>query len=268
MMQRGFTLLEMMLATVVGAMVVLAAIGTLGLVNRTEERLAQGYDDVVELARVQNTLRRGMQSLVAANPAAQAAAAQGAGGQATGAQAADDDDDAAPPPAPGAPDDDDDEDDEGEDDDNAGGAARDDDEPPPPPRPMLDIGPLDPGTEDDVHVGDADWRLEATLSGPPIGPVDPAAGEVRGAFDFFQRGPRDWVVTWTSLEPAEEPIILAEDLEYAMVAVLTRETFWTDRLEAREMEDFPRSIRVVLMTRSGRTADWLLEPGVTYGSSR
>ncbi len=259
MRRGGFTLLEMMLATVVGAVVILAAVGTLGLVQRTEQRLSEGYDDVVELARVQGTLRRAMQSFVAANPAGQTGV--GAGADQDDDADADDDDDDDDPADDDAPLDDQDDDDEDERAGADGGA-------PSGPRPMLDIGPLDPETDEDVHVGDAEWRLEATFSGAPLGPVDPASGEVRGAFELIRREPGDWIIVWTSLEPAEEPVILAEGLEYAMLAALTRDNLWTDRLEARSMEDFPRAIRVAIMTRSGRTADWLLEPGVTLGTRR
>lgn len=60
----AFTLLETVLATVIGAMVVIACMGMFAAVARTETALATRANEVTELAMTQRTLRRALLTMV------------------------------------------------------------------------------------------------------------------------------------------------------------------------------------------------------------
>ncbi len=60
----AFTLLETVLATVIGAMVVIACMGMFAAVARTETALANRANEVTELAMTQRTLRRALLTMV------------------------------------------------------------------------------------------------------------------------------------------------------------------------------------------------------------
>jgi type II secretory pathway pseudopilin PulG len=62
--RRGFTLLETALATVIGAMIVLACVGLFTAVNRAETALSRRASEVTEFAMTQRTIRRALLTLV------------------------------------------------------------------------------------------------------------------------------------------------------------------------------------------------------------
>lgn len=70
MRARGFTLLEIMLAALIGAMVVTASIGVFNVLGDTDRRMGSRYAQSVELARLHLIMQRAMRTLLLAPDAA------------------------------------------------------------------------------------------------------------------------------------------------------------------------------------------------------
>ncbi|TVQ33138.1 MAG: hypothetical protein EA376_03530 [Phycisphaeraceae bacterium] len=257
MTRPAFTIIELALATVLGLFVLLACFSLFAMIDRSERALATRFEDVQDMALCHATLRRAMQSLVAAP--------EGAGGPRTRGRQTDQN---------GEPDGDENGE-TGVDNESAlesgeRGLTFTDDEPRRRGRVQhFSIYPLDPAdAEAGVDVGDAPWRLEMVLADHPLTFLQTGHGPIRGAFDFLPVGPDEWILQWTPLIPAGEPYVLAENLSLALVAVLPRDSSeFVGYLDARERREFPRAVRVILWSHGGARTDWLFEPGVTTGET-
>src|SRR5690606_7998525 len=63
--RRGFTALELMMATAIGAVVLLAALGVFGMMERMDRFHAQRFRESSDLVFAHTVLERAMQTLVA-----------------------------------------------------------------------------------------------------------------------------------------------------------------------------------------------------------
>ncbi len=276
MTRRGFTLLEVALAALLGSFILAAALGMFGLMERQDVRVGRNYDDTAELARCHQTLRRAMQTLVAAPGSATTSATSGAPEEPEStpapAEADQEQDQGEESETRNGEDNDEGEGEENEGDRRATRGQRVADSPRLPHFLMRAYSDEDEAAA--IEVGEASWRLEVVLTTPPIAMKDPPDGYVRGAFDIMRVpsawGPDydTWSLQWTPIDPPGEPVVLARDLTLALMAALPREgDQFTARLTARDLKEFPRAVRMILWTAGGRKTDWLFEPGVTSPDS-
>ncbi|MEC9373321.1 MAG: prepilin-type N-terminal cleavage/methylation domain-containing protein [Planctomycetota bacterium] len=277
-MRHGFTLLEVMLATLLSSLVLAAALGLFQTIQETDERLATRYESVAEMSKVHAVLRRAMQSLVAAPE--QDAEAEGfieddrAANALADGQASQRTNEGIQEGLEEERDRERGRDNEEEDEDPTGigirrGAAsehatfRG--------RNRFDLGALE-ASDDKVDIdrdleiapdGTEPWRLEVVLTQSPFMDEAGRGGPVRGAFDrVYSRGA--WRFQWTPLDPPGDPRILAEDLVAVWWAVLLKQG-WVDAHVANLDEEYPRAVRLVLWSRSGVRNDWMFEPATIIG---
>jgi hypothetical protein len=228
-------MLEMMLATALSSMVLIAAFGLFTFMRVADDRLSDRFESIAEHSRAHSVLRRAMRSVVVAPEPADIEAELRRRLR---------------------------EQNEGE-----GGANISVDRLSPEQRdallgpPRFSLGPLqtDPGREPDPS---GPWRLELTLTSSPI-LSETGAGPVRGAFDKVAAA-EGWRLQWTPIEPEGDPTILATDLRDVFWAVLVREGY-VDNYNARFQREMPRAVRVVLFTNDGQVTDWMFEPGAVIG---
>lgn len=244
MTRRAFTMLELMLALALGAMVLTAALSVFTLASNFDAQLASRAEGVSALANSQGALRRAAQSLVAypqspdqpGSAQRSSAAAERFGDESIAEQ--------------------------------RGFVNRAED--PRPPR--LSLGPI-PGTARDGL--EPVRRLELSLTGQPFASLEHTGRPIRGAFDLVPGysdgaipgttpGQKVWALLWTPIDPPGEPTILIDDLILAEFACLDGAGFHAE-YEAREPREFPWAIRAVLWTAGGARADWMLEPGIRIG---
>ena len=293
---RGFTLVETILAATLGSMVLLATVSVFMLAARTERSLAERFEQTEQMARLQFTLRRAMQTLVMKE-------------NATGVAAGSGEDQADPTERPRillVP-------------DEIVGA-------------MLERGGRAPGGAASVQrleVVLASAPLPNALLGPAAGWASPSSidaldfsladlegentGGVRGVFELRPDGQRErlmrrvgmdrpdwrvpeenepnvgWTLWWRPLSPEEiehlraggawlgdEVETEAGQLRLAGAAPLLsgitelRWQFFDDRqmhetYSGLEMNDLPAYVTLELRTREGLYANWMLEMGWTVG---
>jgi prepilin-type N-terminal cleavage/methylation domain-containing protein len=65
---RGFTVVELMIALALSAVILAAAAGVFSIVGATDQRLRRTFDEISELSIAQRVIRRATSSLVAAKP--------------------------------------------------------------------------------------------------------------------------------------------------------------------------------------------------------
>jgi len=231
--RRAFTLLEMVLATALSSMVMIAAFGMFGFIRLTDQRLSERFEAVAEDARAHATLRRAMRSIVAAPEPADLEAElrrrqreQAARGDEVGVSRLTDE---ARARLLGTP--------------------------------RFSLGPLDPEQDEDDSSGP--WRLGLTLTSSPILAESEGGGLVRGAFDKV-RTTSGWRLQWTPIDPPGDPTVLADDLRDVFWASLVLEGY-VDRYDAHFLREMPRAVRIVLFGNDGRVTDWMFEPGVVVG---
>ncbi len=267
---RGFTILELMLALALSGIVILAATSLFWLVYRADAGLSIRFDEQIQLASAQRTLRRAMGSFVASRP---------------------EDPPATPTPA------------------DAGDTPPPEVDPSRPASRLTpqeraarerlatlvtqmggDEALLNSvlGQEEFEHAnfelyfvvspeGRTLPRLELTLMRQPVKPPSTSASSdeparvvvtgdrIRGSFDLIEEGPT-MTLFWRPIEPAGEPTPLVENLVWAEWWALPRRRYgteWVDVYAAYIEERFPVAVRLALWTDSGMHTDWLFETAVT-----
>lgn len=240
MSRRGFTLLELLLALVIGAVVTGGGFSLVMLIQKTDEGFMERLETTSRLAFVQRTVARSLQSIVVAPAGFDAQAASDAAARtaraATRRLDAPDQpeeepiDPVEPPPVPPAP-------------------------------PRFRLGPVvaPDGTPDRRAKGVR--RLELLLARAPVG--DRAAGPVRGALDLVETPNREgmrWRLQWTPIAPAGKPTILLEHLVLAEWSV-TDSHGQFDTFEAYEQNELPWAVRTIFWTEAGTKVDWMFDLG-------
>ncbi len=233
MTRRGFTMLEMSLAMVIGSMLVITCFGLMRMIEDSEQYLARSFDDVSDFSRCHRTIGRAMQSLVAAPIQLDDGPTGDADDALSGARA--------------------DFRERGGNSTSRRGSSENG-----PPR--FRMGPID---EEDLENFEAPWRIELVLTKAPFQYAVETDRPVRGAFDKIADG-RDWTLQWTPIDPPGDPVVLAEGLAQVWFSAI-QGTGPEAVLEARQSNEFPRAVRVVIFARSGAAVDWLFEPGITTG---
>lgn len=283
MNRRAFTLIEVMLALILAGIVVTAAMGVLGMLTSRDARLDEQLDRAVEASVAQTIIRRAMGTLASAaaiDPTDEELAPEQGG---TETQAGDPDApiddlesalDTAEPAEPV------DEDSAlsntmeamlSGDEDAMAAALR--DEPP-----YFEI--YYDTERDDGLQGAPTLSLVLQESPAPPSPTSAAgrgelttldlalaAGPVRGVFDLvlLQDGP---ALTWIPLEaPAgyDEMEVLIRGVTFLAWTALPpgrSDGGWQDVYAAYLKDDFPRAVRLEVLTEDGRFYDWLFETTV------
>lgn len=270
MRRRGFTALEVLIASAVSVVVVVAALGLLGFVNRMSRLSEERYEDVSELGILHETIRRAMQTLVAEPPPDQA------GGAGAGADEPPPGDQDQQQPAEGEQD---------EADPQSAAADRDKAD-----RSGVSKQVRRNPFSGSVGLGGPRFLLEPMIPGR-IGPDDPRRLEVvlleqpapgpiaisptvRGVFDLVPQVD-GLALRWRSLNPPGEPIILATRIRDLRWTALAREfsedrfkagsSAWRTDLQASIPKEYPKAVRLELVTMNNTRVDWLFEPAVTTG---
>jgi prepilin-type N-terminal cleavage/methylation domain-containing protein len=255
--RRGFTVMELVLALVLAAIVALAGMGVLGMMSTADGRLSKGFDDASDLAAAQVLLRRSTSLLLAAaplkrNPTAPAPTSpapdesEGESAEGDGADDADTQDEAD---SKGSL-------------DQAGEAEADQE-------PHFD---LYYSNESGSPSQGALQSLEVVLIESPFGPQDAANSReglerylpVRGVFEAVSQGD-ELSLVWTPIDPPGPSHTIIRRLVAFEWWVLPRHKNgrdWTDIAAASLDEDYPVALRLLLWTAQGTHADWLFDLSV------
>lgn len=244
-MRRGFTLLEVVVASMLGSIVLLGAIGVMGFMRDSDRRLSERFTDTADLAIVHAAVRRAMQTMVAAptppnihQSNAAASVNETADQRAQRLR------------------------------EEAMRLGRDTEEKKKRPRFIL---------ESQVRGNsgpDAPRRLEVVLLDQPTPDPSPTAATIRGAFEVAPEVD-GLALMWVPIKPPGRPVKLAGGIETITWEALAREQTdnrfarksgaWKDSFAALYTGDFPKAIRLGLVTRRGASVEWLFEPAVTTG---
>lgn len=262
MNRHAFTLLELLLAMVIGTLVLTGGYALLGSIGRMDAGFSTRLDTTMRLAFVQRTIARATHSVVAAPSGfdPQVAALNAAEEQAQlelfdSAQdreeffellreqnIADEDVENNDPtrPVPAAP-------------------AR------------VRMGHLSEDEEWEYRgdaAGEGVRRLELLVSRAPFG--DQTRGRpVRGAFDLVpvpSRAEERWRLQWTPIAPEGKPTILLDELTLAEWSITDSEGAF-DEFAAYEATDLPWALRVTFWTASGEKVDWMFAFGAASTTS-
>lgn len=254
--RHGFTALELTLAVSLSSVVLLAAIGTLGYLQRADRNLGVRFEERSDLAMVHATVRRAMQSLVAKPEPPPSTSA-------TPVNAAPSDEPEAfsdPEEALKQKD---------VDEFNAflkssrGEVERVE-------RDRFILESLVAGRTDDS----APRRLELVLLRPPITGEAPTTPTVRGAFEV--RPELDgYGLYWIPIIPAGAPVRLMGGIESIGWRALARDQAenrfeaksgaWRTMMKSRTPGQFPKAVQLTLRTIEGVEADWIFEPAISMG---
>lgn len=233
MRARGFTLLEVTLASAIASVIVLTTFGLMRYIERMDGALAARYDDIAELGRARKVLRRAMGSLAGApdpeeNDAGATAqsdlARQRFGDRPLAEQMFGD----------------------GE-------------------TPTFELG----YTVKTRRGDNAPRKIEVRVRLSPVAAGASDRSVIHGAFElvtyrlepYYSRlGKLSWALLWTPVDPPGGPVVLADALQFAAWKALDDDMKWQDEYEARSVSDFPRAVHVEFKTWSGARADWLFEP--------
>lgn len=263
--RRGFTLIEVMLAAMIGALLVSACVAMFGAAQKSDRKLAGRFGQGAELGRLQTTVRKALGSLVMSmeSPPTRTddAGTSGTGGSTGGAGAAAGADGSAAGESAGAP------------------------------RFLLE-----PDAYLNVGAGSVQ-RLEVVLMQSPL-PVPPGAVElglvsgqaaaVRGVFELRPDGPNvkpvpgtertGWTLWWKPLppvttesaegdvaepraiDPSETPgaVPLATGLVKAEWKAF-KQRQWAAGIAATNMVELPAYVTLAVETTAGLKADWMFE---------
>lgn len=247
--RRAFTVLEVVIASALGSIVLFAALGVMAFMRGADERLTRRYDDVSELSILHGTIRRAMQTLVAAPPPPEGSQEQ--------------------PPASLE------EQEEREarrkaNEESARAFAGTNWREKPKARPRFLLEPQIAGQSGDT----APRRLEVVLLDRPAPGPAPNSPSLRGAFELLPDAD-GLALVWRPIEPAGTPVILARGIADLRWRGLAREQVenryasksgaWRDRFAAVIPKEFPKAVRLEITTTRGTQVDWLFEPAITTG---
>lgn len=275
----GFTVLELLLALALGLVVSTTALSLFWLVSSSDERLDSRFDEAIDLAFAQETLRRAMGQLVAAKPV---------------------DPDATPLAAEPEEDDDDAEGEEGEG-DGPEAELEIEEEDLPEDEANAELHAIitemtgDPALANqllgvvtgidrphfEIYFDSLGERgvlpvLEVVLMQSPVPPLALREGEqrsavsaatlnaVRGVFEAVDLGDR-MLLQWTPVDPPGPPTALMDNIIAIEWWALPRARHggeWVQLHAAYLQEDYPVAVRLVLWLRSGAHVDWLFETTV------
>lgn len=261
---RGFTLLEMLLAVTLSSLVVLATMSMLMMIYRSEKRLGSVATDNEDLAITQEIIRRAMQSLIAAPPLSDEQMDElfpDANGESLEEESI---------PA-----------------DVATGLIENEEEAGNAPDPLL--AEVDTRPRFDLHFVPSEAgmipRLEiVTFTSPapsstinaeedPLGALvvllqDTSA--VRGAFELVQMSDGTWSLQWVPLEPWGYPTLLIKDVQYIEWEALQRRSQggeWQSVFSSYLDVQYPEAVRLILWTSNGSQIDWLFKVEVIPGEA-
>lgn len=246
---RAFTVLEVVIASALASIVLFAALGVMSFMRRADERLSRRFEDVSELSILHGTIRRAMQTLVAATPPPE------------GSQ--------EPPPAT---------EEEAEEREArrlaneeaqrqvAGSNWKEKEGP----RPRFLLEPQITGRRDDR----APRRLEVVLLDRPAPGPAPNSPSLRGAFELLPD--RDGLaLVWRPIDPPGQPVVLARGIADLRWRGLARDQVenryeaksgaWRDDFAAVIPKEFPKAVRLQITTLRGAEVDWMFEPAITTG---
>lgn len=226
--RRGFTLLELVLATLLASVITVAAFGLFGTLQTMDKNLQDRYEGMRDLGRVHATARLALQSMVA-EPNSDVST-----------QADDGEEELSEEQL------------EIQNIDRSLSLLE----------ARFRLGALDAYSEYDE---DGPKRVVMAMTGHPLAELGQPSQPVRGAFDLIpgrdEQGRREWALFYTPVDPPGDPVLLVWDLELAEIAALDGDG-WHSQFVANEIGDFPWAVRLVLWKRGGARADWVLEPGV------
>lgn len=254
----GFTLIEVMLALVLAAFVVVAAMGVLSLAVRAQATHAGDIARSVRIAQAQSFFRDSFVRLVAGVPLVEES-----------------EDEATPT-------------DEEANGDEAEAIEDEQDEPGNFEQLLDDLLEGDMASQllaenaeqldamfeiylDDTAPGWPLPVLECVVTDPPNLARDTAfitgrsvldeLGFVRGRVTLEPQRDGLYTLVYVPLDPIGETVAIIRDLEWASFHVLPskNDMGWVELYAAYLQEDFPAAIRVVLFTPDGREIDWLFE---------
>lgn len=260
MRRPGFTALEVLVASAVSVVVIVAAIGLMGFLNRMTRISEQRYEDTSELGILHETIRRAMQTLVAEAPpqvapgtsqeeidaARKAAEEEGKeaeeSGETPGARSARSAGSRRTP--------------------FGGGASTG--------HPRFILEPQIAGRS---GPNDA-RRLEVVLLEQPApGPLA-ISPTVRGVFELAPQVD-GLALRWRSLQPPGMPIVLATRIRELRWTALSREfaddrfkagsSAWRTDMRSSLPREYPKAVRLELVTMNNTRVDWLFEPAITTG---
>jgi hypothetical protein len=270
-LRRAFTVIELVLALVLGTIIVISATAVFGLVGVSENRLSASFDDAAQLSIAQRVLRKSMSSLVASKPEDPQVTA----GQAKARETGEGFDDTGVPLG------------EGEEKDQKDGAAGE----------LRDAIAGATGdsalAEELTRKGDqrAYFELYYDTSGPGSNPLQsfevvvlespvPASADafaadedanltrflpVRGVFEVL-RLDDSLALQWRPIEPPGPPTLLVRGLDSIEWWLLPRARHgreWIDVSAAYLQEDFPVAVRLLMWTKNGSHVDWLFDTAVS-----
>lgn len=260
----GFTLLEVMLALALGALVMASALSVFVIVFMSQSRVSARLDDSFELAMSQQVVRRAMGSLLAARPK---------------------DPERLPLESDDASEDPDSEDPNAADEalaeeDPAGGLAElvqsltGDEEL------ALELAAAEDNTRPnfelyfDDSTGSLRQILEVKVMESPV-PTGRDTGvqatldhflPVRGVFEVLPDGENGFSLSWRAIEPPGPSFTLARRLARVEWYILPRSIHgsgWADVHAAYLQEYYPVAVRLVVWTINGTHTDWLFDTAVT-----
>lgn len=267
----AFTVIELLLALVLGTIIVVSAMAVFGLVSISEGRLSRSFDDASQLSIAQRVLRKSMSSLVAAKPEDPQVTA----GQAKARETGEGFDEKGVPLEEGE---------EKGNKDGAEGELRD----------AIADATGDSALADELmRKGDqrAYFELYYDTSGPGGAPlqsfevvvmespvptsVDAFAADedasltrfmpVRGVFEVL-RLDDSLALQWRPIDPAGRPTLLVQGLDSIEWWLLPRARHgreWIDVSAAYLQEDFPVAVRLLMWTKNGSHVDWLFDTAVS-----
>lgn len=247
----AFTVIELVLAMSLSAVLIVGALATFSLLITSERRLAQRLDDSADLVVAQTIIRRAMGSLIAARPEEPARAGTGE----SAAESPSDRERAA--------------------DELAGlitsvigderlaheltrGLGAD--------GPMFDLyfEPLD-----SLYLPTLAVKVMESPVPPPPDTLDTLHElgvdqflPVRGVFETLRVGD-GLAIQWRPIAPPGPPTLILRDLAAVEWYALPHNGEWTDVYAAFLQESFPAAVRLVVWTNKGTHVDWLFDVAAT-----
>ncbi|TVQ61543.1 MAG: type II secretion system protein [Phycisphaerales bacterium] len=263
--RRAFTVLEVMVASALASIVLIAALALFGFMDRSNARQQQRFENLGELAILHQTVRRAMQTLVAepTPPGQRSAAAGTAPGDPAAQDDAETDEDDADVQARLERDADEGGDANGVREVDARGRriAR---------QPRFLLQPQIDGVAD----AGAPRRLEVVLLAQPAPGPEPETPTIRGAFEIVPQV-RGLGILWRPINPPGDPVLLASDLHAVRWSALARASVesrydpdsgaWRLDAAGGYIAEFPKAVRLEVVTRAGDEFDWLFELAITSG---